>query len=157
MSTLETQYRNYLNENPESAFTFEEWSDWKFSNMEIPPPHNGLRPIDEHAEELSDWDVTLMDGLENEPPYVSDDYSPYCSVCGGCGEEGCCSPLMCKQSDRGEYCSTYLDDLQFGYRMYRDLMQLLKDDENYKQQLAELFEKNYNIIYRKDEKPASNN
>ena len=73
MSTLETQYRNYLKENPESAFTFEEWSDWKFSNMELPPPHNGLRPIDEHAEELSDWDVTLMDGLENEP-YVSDDF-----------------------------------------------------------------------------------
>ena len=73
MSTLETQYKNYLNENPESAFTFEEWSDWKFSNMELPPPHNGLRPIDEHAEELSDWDVTLMDGLENEP-YVSDDF-----------------------------------------------------------------------------------
>ena len=73
MSTLETQYKNYLKENPESAFTFEEWSDWKFSNMEIPPPHNGLRPIDEHAEELSDWDVTLMDGLENEP-YVSDDF-----------------------------------------------------------------------------------
>ena len=74
MSTLETQYKNYLKENPESTFTFEEWSDWKFSNMELPPPHNGLRPIDEYAEELSDWDVTLMDGLENEPPYVSDDF-----------------------------------------------------------------------------------
>lgn len=73
MSTLETQYRNYLKENPESLFTFEEWSDWKFSNMELPPPHNGLRPIDEYAEELSDWDVTLMDGLENEP-YISDDF-----------------------------------------------------------------------------------
>jgi hypothetical protein len=35
--------------------------------MELPPPHNGLRPLDEYAEELSDWDVTLMDGLENEP------------------------------------------------------------------------------------------
>jgi uncharacterized protein YqfB (UPF0267 family) len=23
---------------------------------------------------ISDWDVTLMDGLENEPPYVSDDF-----------------------------------------------------------------------------------
>jgi len=74
MSTLETQYKNYIKENPESAFTFEEWSDWKFSNMELPPPHNGLRPIEEYAEELSDWDVALMDGLENEPPYVSDDF-----------------------------------------------------------------------------------
>jgi len=24
--------------------------------------------------EQSEWDVTLMDGLENEPPYVSDDF-----------------------------------------------------------------------------------
>ena len=85
MSTLETQYKNYLKENPESTFTFEEWSDWKFSNMEL-PPHNGLRPLDEHACSLGggddivshlfnskDWDVTLMDGLENEP-YVSDDF-----------------------------------------------------------------------------------
>lgn len=74
MSTLQTQYQNYLKENPESLFTFEEWSDWKFSNMELPPPHDGLRPLDEYAEELSDWDVTLMDGLEEEPPYISDDF-----------------------------------------------------------------------------------
>jgi hypothetical protein len=79
MSTLQTQYQNYLKENPESTFTFEEWSDWKFSNMEILPPHNGLRPLDEHAcslgrgDDISDWDVTLMDGLENEP-YISDDF-----------------------------------------------------------------------------------
>jgi len=75
MATLETQYKNYLKENPESTFTFEEWSlcYWRFSNMEV-PPHNGLRPINEYAEELSDWDVTLMDGLENESPYVSDDF-----------------------------------------------------------------------------------
>ena len=36
--------------------------------------------IDNHAcslgggDDISDWDVTLMDGLENEPPYVSDDF-----------------------------------------------------------------------------------
>jgi hypothetical protein len=86
MSTLQTQYQNYLKENPESTFTFEEWSNWKFSNMELPPPHNGLRPLDEYACSLGggddivshlfnskDWDVTLMDGLENEP-YISDDF-----------------------------------------------------------------------------------
>jgi hypothetical protein len=86
MSTRQTQYQNDLKENPESLFTFEEWSDWKFSNMELPPPHNGLRPLDEYACSLGggddivshlfnskDWDVTLMDGLENEP-YISDDF-----------------------------------------------------------------------------------
>jgi hypothetical protein len=71
MSTLETQYRNYLKENPDSGFTFEEWSDWKFSNIELPSPHNSLRPLDEHLEELSDWDVTLNDGLENVPQMIS--------------------------------------------------------------------------------------
>ena len=25
-------------------------------------------------EEQEEWDVTLLDGLENEPPYVSDDF-----------------------------------------------------------------------------------
>ena len=60
MSTLETQYKNYLKENPESAFTFEEWLE-KFNEI------NNL-PSD-----ISDWDVTLMDGLHNEP-YVSDDF-----------------------------------------------------------------------------------
>ena len=64
MTTLQTQYQNYLKENPESTFTFEEWSEWKFSNMELPPPHNGLRSLDEYEEELGHWDVTLMDGLE---------------------------------------------------------------------------------------------
>jgi len=27
-----------------------------------------------YSDDLSDWDVTLMDGLEDEPPYISDDF-----------------------------------------------------------------------------------
>jgi hypothetical protein len=27
-----------------------------------------------YSDDLSDWDVTLMDGLEDEPPFVSDDF-----------------------------------------------------------------------------------
>jgi hypothetical protein len=35
----------------------------------------------------------FMNGFE----LSDDDYdSPYCSVCGSCGESGCCSPDMCK-------------------------------------------------------------
>ena len=52
MSTLQTKYQNYLKENPESTFNFEEWSHWKFSNIELPPPHV----------------------LQKEPPYISDDF-----------------------------------------------------------------------------------
>jgi hypothetical protein len=32
MATLETQYKNFLLENPESKRTFEEWKEW-FGNQ----------------------------------------------------------------------------------------------------------------------------
>lgn len=28
MATLETQYKNYLKDNPDSEFTFDEWRVW---------------------------------------------------------------------------------------------------------------------------------
>ena len=28
MATLETQYKNYLKDNPDSKFTFDEWKKW---------------------------------------------------------------------------------------------------------------------------------
>jgi hypothetical protein len=28
MATLETQYKNYLRDNPDSKFTFDEWKEW---------------------------------------------------------------------------------------------------------------------------------
>jgi len=62
-------------------------------------------------EELDkEWEEITKLGFKG-PSIVEAYDSPYCSACGGCGEEGCCSPLMCKQSDNGDYCSTYLDDL----------------------------------------------
>lgn len=79
---------------------------------------------------------------------IEEVYSPYCSECGGCGEEGCCSPLMCKQSLKGDYCQTYLRDLKFGYRMYQELMHLVGEDQKYKQQIDELWDKNYSIHYK---------
>ena len=35
---------------------------------------NRLQNMLMEMEEQEEWDVTLMDGLENEPPYVSDDF-----------------------------------------------------------------------------------
>jgi hypothetical protein len=64
MSKLETQYRKFLLENPDSKFTFEEWGKWKFLK---------IKSFIENIES-DDWDVTLQDGLENEPPYISDDF-----------------------------------------------------------------------------------
>lgn len=76
------------------------------------------------------------------------DESPYCKICSGCGEDGCCSALICKHSEEGSYCKTYLADLKFGYLMYHDMYSLIKDPED-KLKLDEIFHKNYDLIYKK--------
>lgn len=48
---LKIEYEKWLLKNQDAEISFEEW-----------------------LTEISDWDVTLMDGLENEPPYISDDF-----------------------------------------------------------------------------------
>lgn len=58
MATLQTQYKNYLKENPNSNITFEEWE----KNIFLEKLKSGL----ELGDDFSDWDVTLMDGLEDE-------------------------------------------------------------------------------------------
>jgi hypothetical protein len=78
-----------------------------------------------------------------------EDYSPYCPICTGCGEEGCCSPLHCKQSPNGRYCESYLKDLKFGYLMYEDVYDLIPKDEETEKKLHEIWEKNYELIYNK--------
>ena len=75
------------------------------------------------------------------------DYSPYCSRCGSCGEEGCCSALSCAGSG-GDYCESYLRDLRFGYAMYRQLMSLLENDPVWAEQVDRLWDENYDRFYR---------
>jgi hypothetical protein len=65
MATLETQYLNYLKENQNSTYTFEEWKNWFSDKLK-----NATINVDE---DLHDWDVTLNDGLEDEP-YISDNF-----------------------------------------------------------------------------------
>lgn len=67
---------------------------------------------------------------------------PYCPVCESCGEEGCCSPLMCSQSKDGYYCKGYLKDLKFGYLMYKDIYDFVPKDK-----IDEIFDKNWEKIY----------
>lgn len=80
---------------------------------------------------------------------MKEEYSPYCPICTGCGEEGCCSPLHCKQSPDGRYCESYLKDLKFGYLMYEDVYDLIPKDEETEKKLHEIWEKNYELIYNK--------
>jgi hypothetical protein len=84
---------------------------------------------------------------------TEESYNPYCSICDSCGEDGCCSALNCKQSNNGKYCETYLKELQFGYRMFKELYNLIdeKGDEEMKKSLDELYDKNYDLTWKKDE------
>ena len=52
MATLETQYKNFLKENPTSKLTYDEWMDQKFSVM--PEIIENIKP--------------------RIPPYVSDNF-----------------------------------------------------------------------------------
>jgi hypothetical protein len=70
-------------------------------------------------------------------------------VCDGCGEEGCCSPMFCEQSPDGHYCKTYLKDLRFGYQMYKHIIELVGEDEKYKEQIDKMWDETYDKIYRK--------
>jgi len=57
MSTLKRQYKIYLKQNPNSNISFEDWEKMFLENLKI-----GL----ELGDDFSDWDVTLMDGIEDE-------------------------------------------------------------------------------------------
>jgi hypothetical protein len=79
---------------------------------------------------------------------IESDESPYCPICTGCGEEGCCSPLNCTQDPNGSYCQTYLRDLKFGYKMYDEISKSLNEDPKYKDDVDIIFNKVYGEIYR---------
>lgn len=80
---------------------------------------------------------------------LAEEYNPYCPICSACGEDGCCSATSCKQHPDGDYCETYLKDLHFSYLMYKDLMNMLDGDEKYDKQIDEIYNENYDIIYKK--------
>ena len=67
MATLETQYKNYIQENPTSTLTYDEWLDKKFWEIYVSDDFQiGPDGAFEYDDDISDWDVTLMDGLEDE-------------------------------------------------------------------------------------------
>ncbi len=77
--------------------------------------------------------------------------SPYCPVCDGCGEEGCCSPLRCKQSSDGHYCESYLNDLKFGYIMNSYFQENIwgRMSDDLKKEYDEMWDKIYDKTYNK--------
>lgn len=69
MKDLNEKYKKYLKENPETKISFEDWQrdilpPYVSDNFMIGP--DGAYEHGEDDEDITDWDVTLMDGLEND-------------------------------------------------------------------------------------------
>jgi len=86
-------------------------------------------------------------GTTNNLTGAKKDYSPYCPVCDGCGEEGCCKPTNCSMSPDGYYCQTYLRDLKIVYICYMELTQKMFEEGDKYKELREFDEKNYDEAF----------
>ena len=66
MATLETQYQQYLQQGPDPQLSYDAWMKSRFA-----PPYGfqfgSQGTIKYDDSDVSDWDVTLQDGLEDEP------------------------------------------------------------------------------------------
>jgi hypothetical protein len=119
MATLETQYWNFLEKNPKSTLTFQEWQKEHFQQIA-----DGIKSIEEKQE----------------------DYTLICPVCTGCGEDGCCKATMCQMSPDGSYCESYLKDLKIGYLMDEWVMENLY--EQFTDEMKAAYDKKYDeLIY----------
>ena len=162
MATLETQYWNFLEKNPSSTLTFEEWKQkWA----------DDIRPIIEELNNRpNEWylyqkyrgefagyeDVPSFDWFKHElannekfREKYGDMESIYCPVCSGCGEDGCCNATKCKMSPDGSYCETYLKDLKVAYYMYDWFMENVYDTltEEQKEKSDEAYEQILDKVY----------
>lgn len=64
-----------------------------------------------------------MTDVEKEEDCIS----PYCVICGACGEEGCCPPIICKQMN-GDYCDHYLKVLKATYLAHNKIFDELSEE-----------------------------
>lgn len=80
--------------------------------------------------------------------------SPYCELCGGCGEDMCCSHLMCFrtliQNPKCNYGKIYLADAMFSEKLYKlgfNIKEKLKNKEITADEAVIEYEKQYDIIW----------
>ena len=71
MALLQTQYKQWLEENPDQQLIYEEWfSKWgEINGLPIVSDDFQIGPygaFEYDEDEISDWDFTLMDGLEDD-------------------------------------------------------------------------------------------
>jgi hypothetical protein len=84
-------------------------------------------------------------------------YNHYCELCSSCGEEGCCSPMMCmhkcmivERPKKCKYGSSYYNDIKFSYllnREYEEEIYKLKEKKITTEQFLENVEKKWHEIY----------
>lgn len=74
--------------------------------------------------------------------------NPYCKSCGACGEEGCCSPIICTMD--GDFCKSYLRDLHFEYTFGKQLYDLVEQEgtPDLKSKVRHLFDVLFDEFYK---------
>jgi len=86
--------------------------------------------------------------LQPEIDHVEDkeyeDGSAYCKECGSCGEDGCCSALMCAYKNMvergcGDYCKSYYWDLVIAHESLKKLTKKQLDEINYNEILDKIY------------------
>jgi len=125
-------------------FSFDEWGDFdKGEAIKVALTNWN----DERMEDVSPEEIKNVFNKKNEIEETEYE-SPYCKICSGCGEDGCCSALICQQHPEGSYCQTYLRDLKYGYKMFDEIDKILPNDEEFKKKYEEIFHKVYDLIYK---------
>lgn len=93
--------------------------------------------------------------VKNKKPKSEElEYSPYCKLCGNCGEEGCCSHIGCFsnliKNPECEYGKTYVKEAILNHetnKMVFNLIEILEKDQNYsKEQFIEDFRSEYSKL-----------
>jgi hypothetical protein len=125
----------------------------QFENMK-----NFCSDLYKENEALKKWIKDNLPDSKNKPKFNDEEEncSPYCELCGGCGEDGCCNHLMCFrtliQNPKCEYGITYLKDAQFANDLYKlgfETIEKLKNKEMTADDAVIEYEKNYDLIYDK--------
>jgi hypothetical protein len=81
----------------------------------------------------------------------NDNYSPYCPVCTGCGESGCCSPTYCDPDNINcQYPKTYTEDLKLGYRTFERFWDLLEENQWFgkKEEFMKIYDEQLDIRFK---------
>ena len=75
---------------------------------------------------------------------MEDEYDVQCSRCGSCGEDECCSALICAKKNMvgGTYCETYYKDIKLWYILGKRLYDKYLD--------VEIFDEVWDNINEKD-------